>query len=387
MTGSTLQAWMKEDGVDLTVIGIFSLVGLPYTLKFLWSPLMDSFIPPFLGRRRGWMLMTQALLAIAILALGTVSPAQNPWLVALLALFVTFFSASQDIVLDAFRREYLPDEQLGMGTGLFVNGYRVGMLMSGALAFVLADHLSWNQVYWVLASFMCVGILATLLTTEPKLTVKPPRTIKEAVVEPFKEYFSREGALIFLAFVLLYKVGDSMASAMTTPMYLDLGFEKTTIGAIAKTSGLLATLGGALLGGALMIKTGISRALWIFGFLQMISTLGFAYLAHAGVPDASILSAVIVLENLCGGMGTSALTAFMAKLTNVKFTATQFALLSSIVGIPRVILSAPTGWMAKELGFEGFFIFCTLIAIPGMLLLFKFAPWNKHGNKNEIAEY
>lgn len=376
ITGSTLQAWMKDEGVDLTVIGIFSLVGLPFTLKFLWSPFMDRFNLPFLGRRRGWMLTTQVALMLAIAALGMSKPAESPWFVALLALLVNFFAASQDIVLDAYRREFLAENQLGMGTGLFVNGYRIGMLISGAFALALADTLSWQTVYFILAACMGIGIVTTFLAPEPKVDAPPPKTLAEAVVGPFKEYFTREGAIILLVFILLYKLGDNMASAMTMPMYLDIGFSKTEVGVIGKSFGLFATLGGALLGGAIMLKTGINRALWIFGFLQMLSTFGFSVLFLSG-KNLSVLTAVIIIENVTAGMGTSAFTAFMAKLTNVRFTATQYALLSSLMGVPRVILSAPTGWMAKELGWFNFFLFCTLIALPGLFMLHMFAPWKK----------
>lgn len=375
ITGSTLQAWMTDEGVDLKTIGFFSLVGLPYTLKFLWAPLMDRFVPGFLGRRRGWMLITQLLLAAAILSLGLSHPKDAPAVVALLALFVTFFSASQDIVLDAFRREFLPENELGLGTGLFINGYRIGMLMSGALALVLADQMPWPTVYMILALFMGVGIVATLIAPEPKVEAPPPRTLREAVIEPFHEYFTRKGAVTLLIFILLYKVGDNMAGAMTTPFYLGMGFTKTEIGALGKTFGLFATLGGALIGGAIMLRTGINRALWIFGVLQMVSTFGFSLLALAGQSLAG-LAAVIIFENLSAGMGSAAFTAFMARLTNVRFTATQFALLSSAMGVPRVILASPTGIIAENLGWFSFFTFCTLIALPGMFMLSRFAPWS-----------
>lgn len=378
LTISVLQAWMQQEGVDLTVIGLMALVGLPYTLKFLWAPVMDRFIPPFLGRRRGWLLIIQLLLTISIACLGLSQPSINPWLVALLAFFVTFFSASQDIVVDAYRREDLTDDELGLGSSLYVNGYRLGMLLASGGGLILADHIPFSMVYLIMAGCMLVGLGTTLAAREPEMAQGSPKSIKEAVVDPFVEYFTRSGwawGLGVLCFILLYKIGDSMASAMTTPFYLDIGFSKTEIGTVVKLFGFWATIAGGLAGGVLLLKMGINRGLWIFGFLQAISTAGFAVLANVG-PNLVGLAAVIAFENLSAGMGTAAYVAFMASLTNKRFTATQYALLSSLMGIPRVLASAPTGFLAKHMGWSGFFIFCTLIAIPGILMLLKFAPWN-----------
>ncbi len=382
LTISLLQAWMKEEGVDLTVIGLMALVGLPYTFKFLWAPLLDRYTLPFLGRRRGWLLCAQVLLAGAIVGLGLTQPAAQPMLVAFMALLVTFFSASQDIVVDAYRREDLSDEELGLGSSLYVNGYRVGMLLASGGGLLLADHMSFSAVYLIMAACMLPGIITTLLCHEPPAAQGTPQTLKEAVIEPFVEYFKRSGALWMLAFVLLYKLGDSMASAMTMPFYLDIGFSKTEVGAVVKLFGFWATVAGGLAGGVIMLKWGIRLSLWVFGVLQAVSTAGFAVLASLG-PQVPALGAVIAFENLASGMGTAAFLAFMATLTNKRFTATQYALLSSLIGIPRVLASAPTGWMAKSLGWQGFFIFCTLIAIPGLLLLMKFAPLGKKGAAQE----
>ena len=376
LIGSTLRAWMTEEKIDLTVIGIFSLVGLPYALKFLWAPLMDRYVPPFLGRRRGWMLITQIALMAVISVLGFSSPAQMPWRVAVLAFLVAFFSASQDIVVDAYRREVLTDEELGLGSSLGINGYRIALLTSGALALFLADHFPWKVVYLLMAGLILVGIVTTLSASEPRRNITPPGSLKEALVEPFLDYFKRKEALGILAFVLLYKIGDQMASDMATPFYLKIGFTKTEIAAIAKTFGLGATISGALLGGILMLRLEINRSLWIFGFLQMVSTFCFSLLAQAG-PSKPMLAGVIAFENLSGGMGTTAYAAFMASLCNVRFTATQYALLSSLIGIPRVFASAPTGYLAKHLGWSQFFIVCGLAALPGLLLLSRFAPWKK----------
>ncbi len=366
---------MKEEGVDLTVIGLMALVGLPYTLKFLWAPFLDRFTLPFFGRRRGWLLIAQLSLIFSIVGLGLTDPGNNPWMVAFAAFFVTFFSASQDIVVDAYRREDLPDEELGLGSSLYVNGYRVGMLLASGGGLIMADHMSFFMVYVIMAVCMVPGVLTTLLAPEPDAAAGTPKSLKEAAIGPLVEYFSRNGAVWILAFILLYKIGDQMASAMTTPFYLDIGFTKTEIGAVVKIFGFSATIAGSLIGGILMLRLGINRSLWVFGFLQALSTAGFAILAKIGYSVAA-LSGVIAFENLSGGMGTAAYVAFMASITNKKFTATQYALLTSLMGVPRVMASAPTGFLAKNIGWEGFFIFCTVIAIPGMLLLLKFAPWN-----------
>jgi len=380
LTITVLQAWMKETGVDLAVIGLMALVGLPYTAKFLWAPFLDRYTLPFLGRRRGWLLIIQIALIMAIAGLGLTDPESNPWMVAFVAFVVTFFSASQDIVVDAYRREDLPDEELGLGSSLYVNGYRVGMLLASGGGLIMADHLSYAIVYLIMAGCMLPGVMTTLLAREPETDAGTPTSLREAVFDPLVEYFSREGAVWILAFILFYKIGDTMASAMTIPFYLDIGFSKTEIGAVVKLFGFWATIAGSLIGGIMMIRLGINRALWVFGFLQAISTAGFALLARVG-HSVPLLSGVIGFENLSGGMGTAAFIAFMASITDKRFTATQYALLTSLMGVPRVLASAPTGFLVKYLGWESFFIACTLIAIPGMLLLLKFAPWHRieHG--------
>ncbi len=380
LTITVLQARMQESGVDIKVIGLFSLVGLPYTLKFLWAPIMDRFTLPFLGRRRGWLLVFQLLLVVAIIALGIVNPKADPGLCALVACLVTFFSASQDIVVDAYRREDLTDPELGLGSSLYVNGYRVGMLAAGSGGLILADHIPFDQVYMVMAGLMMIGILTTLKAREPALEKGTPTTFKEAVIGPFIDYFSRSGALLLLLFILFYKIGDQMATTMTMPFYLELGFSKTEIGTIVKLFGFWATIGGGLVGGVLMLRLGIYRSLWIFGILQGLATLGFAVLAHSGQASLPGLAAVIAGENFSGGMGTAAYVAFMAALTNKKFTATQYALLSSLMGIPRVLAAAPTGYAVAALGWTAFFTFCALAAVPGLVLLYLVGPQDAHEN-------
>ena len=375
LTIGVLQAWMKEKDVDLTWIGMITLVQLPYTWKFIWAPVLDRFTLPFLGRRRGWLLIAQLCLIVSIITLGYSDPVKNAMTMVVAAVLVSFFSASQDIVVDAYRREDLADEELGLGSSMYIYGYRLGMLLAGGGGMILADHMPYARVYLIMAACMVPAVLTTLLTPEPKVGAGAPRTMKEAVLNPMVEYFSRNNAVWILVFILLYKVGDTMASAITTPFYLDLGFSKTDIGAVVKVFGTGATLAGAFLGGVILLRLGINRSLWIFGILQAISTACFAILARIGY-SIPALSGVIAFENLTSGMGTAAFVAFMASITNKKFTATQYALLTSLIGVPRTFASAITGILAKHIGWENFFIACALVAIPGMLLLLKFAPWN-----------
>ena len=374
-TGSVLQAWLKETGVDLGTIGLFALVGLPYTLKFLWAPLLDRFAPiAGMGRRRGWLLLIQVALMAAIVSLGFTDPAQSLPLVTLAALLTAFCSASQDIVIDAYRRESLADDEQGLGASFYVNGYRVGMLLASGGGLILADFIPFQAVYWVMAAAMLPGLITTALCIEPLMSAGTPRTLREAIVQPFVEYFSRQDAALILLFVLLYKVGEMMASQMSTPFYLDLGFSKTEIGTVVKLFGFWATVIGGLIGGVLILRLGIYRALWLFGVLQAIGLIGFVILARLGhsVPG---LALAISSENLFSGMATTAYVAFMATLTNKKFTATQYALLSSLMGIPRVIVNTPTGYLAEWLGWEGFFVFCMAATVPGLWLLTRFRAW------------
>jgi PAT family beta-lactamase induction signal transducer AmpG len=367
LTGSTLQAWMTESGVDLKMIGAFALVGVPYSLKFLWSPYLDMFSPRFFGRRKSWIFIFQLALIFSLILLGQSNPAANPLVLCLSAFLVTFFSASQDIVVDAYRREILTEEELGLGSSLYVNGYRIGMLIAGAIALRMAENLPWSTVYIVMASMMGVMAILTIFAPMEDHHIERPRSFKSAVLDPFKEYFSRDQAILILFFILLYKVGDSMASNMTTPYILKLGYTKTQLADVVKIFGLSATIIGGLLGGTLIFKWGLSRSLWIFGILQAISTLGFNFLSTEA--SVGILAAVIAFENIASGLGTAAYSAYMASLTNKKFTGTQYALLTSLMGASRTIISAPAGVLAEKLGWNPFFIVCALMAIPGMYLL------------------
>ncbi len=374
-----IPAWLRSEGVDLKAIGLFTLIQLPFTWKFLWSPLMDRYALPLFGRRRGWMLVTQLALFASIAAFGVFRPQADLWSIAWLATAVAFFSASQDIVLDAYRRELLPDAELALGTSIHVNAYRISSLVPGALALILADHLPWTTVYIATALFMLPGIATTLVIAEPAQSKLAPRSLRAAVVEPFHEFVTRAGwreALVVLAFIFLYKLGDSMATALATPFYLDMGFSKTDIGVIAKNAGLWASVAGGLIGGLWMVKIGINRGLWVFGFVQWASILGFAWLAHVAAPDRLLLAVVIGFEALGVGLGTAAFTAYIARATNPRYTATQFALFTSLAVVPRAVVNASTGWMVERLGWFDFFLLCALLAAPGMALLLRVAPWN-----------
>ncbi len=369
LIGSLLQAWMKESGVDLSTIGLFALVGLPYTLKFVWAPLMDRYVPPFLGRRRGWLFVWQACLAASIALLAFSDPGHHLLAAALASLLLSFFSASQDIVIDAYRRESLADDEQGMGASLYVGGYRVGMLLASGGGLILADLIGYSGTYLLMSASMLACVIATLLSSEPELEFGTPSSLRAAVVEPFLEYFRRPYAIAILLFILLYKIGDIMASQMTTPFYLDLGFSKTEIGAIVKLFGFWATIAGTLVGGLMLMRIGLFAGLIGFGVLQGVSTAGFAWLTTIGHVDWA-LAAVVTLENFSGGLGTAAYIGFMASLTNKRFTATQYALLTSFMGMPRIFAAAPTGYMVESMGWATFFLFCASIAVPGLLLLY-----------------
>ena len=374
---SLLPAWLRSENVDLKVIGLFALIQLPFTWKFLWAPLFDRYIPP-LGRRRGWLFIWQTALILTIPGFGVFHPTLDLWTIAYLATLVAFFSASQDIVMDAYRRELLLDNELGLGNAIHVNAYKIAGLIPGSLSLILADHMPWDSVFIITALFMIPGIAMTLFVSEPILKNGTPKTLRAAVVEPFQEFISRNGiksAVTVLAFIFFYKLGDSMATALATPFYLDMGFSKTEIGLVAKNAGLWPSVAGGLLGGVWMIKLGINRALWLFGVVQMCAILGFAWLATVG-HSLPLLAIVIGIEALGVGLGTAAFVAFIAHTTHPNYTATQFALFTSLAAVPRTFANAATGYLVDSLGWMTFFLLCFFMAVPGMLLLLKVAPWN-----------
>ena len=372
-------AWLRSHEVDLATIGLFAMVSLPYTWKFAWSPLMDRYKLPFLGRRRGWALLTQVGLLFSISALGRFDPSASLQAIVVTVFVISVFSASQDIVIDAYRRELLADDELGTGTSLFVNAYRLSSLVPGSMALILSDHLPWSLVYWVTAAFMGVGIATTLLIREVSDDALAPASLRQAVIDPFVEFFSRGGisaGLAILGFMFMYKLGDSMATALATPFYLDMGFSRTEIGSIAKVAALWAVIAGGIIGGIAMLRLSINRALWIFGFIQMITILGYVWLSTEGHNPVGLF-VVVSGEYLGVGLGSIALTAYMARETSKAFTATQFALFSSFIAIPRTFANASTGFIIEAIGYTQFFIVCTLVAVPGLLLLLKVAPWNE----------
>ena len=378
-------AWLRTEHIDLKVIGAFALIQFPYTWKFLWSPFLDRYVVPVLGRRRGWMLLTQAALLVVIASLGGFSPQSDLGIIVLLATLLAFLSATLDIALDAYRRELLLDNELGLGNAVHVNAYRISGLIPGSLALILADHLPWNTVFIITALFMLPGMVMTLLVTEPHRAA-PPKTLRDAVVEPFHEFITRRGwqsALLILAFMFFYKLGDSLCTALATPFYLDMGFSKSQIGLVAKNAGLWPAVIGALLGGIWMLKLGINRALWLFGVVQVVSIFGFYWLAVLG-PQAEVtalhltqLAFVIGLEAMGVGLGTAAFVAYIAHTTHPAYTATQFALFTSLAAVPRTFVNATAGWLVEQMGWGGFFLLCAALAIPGMLLLLKVAPWGE----------
>lgn len=385
-------AWLKTEGLSLKAIGAFALIQFPYTWKFVWAPLLDRFgILPWLGRRRGWMLLSQLGLVASIAWLGQLSPTANLTLVVALTAALAFLSATQDIALDAFRREILPELELGLGNAIHVNAYRIAGLVPGSLSLILADRLPWSQVFVITALFMLPGVVMTLMVKEPAIAAGAPRTLRDAVVEPFREFFGRHGlqsALLVLTFIFFYKLGDSLCTALATPFYLDMGFTKTEIGLIAKNAGLWPSVIGGILGGIWMVKLGINRALWLFGVVQVASILGFVWLAWLGTApsDAARLTAlaiVISAEAAGVGLGTTAFVAFMARTTHPAYTATQLALFTSLMAVPRTVINASAGWLVERMGWYDFFWLCFFLALPGMLLLIRVAPWN--GEAKAIA--
>jgi PAT family beta-lactamase induction signal transducer AmpG len=377
-------AWLRTEGISLKAIGLFALIQLPYTWKFLWSPFLDRYALPWLGRRRGWMAVTQILLLGFIAALGLFSPRIDLQVIIVLATLLAFVSATQDIVLDAYRRELLPDQELGLGNSVHVNAYRIAGLVPGSLSLILADHLPWGEVFAITALFVLPGLAMTLMVSEKVSRGGTARTLREAVVEPFREFLTRAGwreALLVLAFIFFYKLGDSLCTALATPFYLDMGFAKSEIGLVAKHAGLWPAVIGGLLGGLWMVKIGINRALWLFGVVQLVSIFGFAWLAWLG-PNQSVgaaqlaqLALVIGFEALGVGLGTAAFVAFIARATNPLYTATQYALFSSLAAVPRTLINSGAGYLVEQMGWFTFFLLCAVLAIPGMLLLFKVAPW------------
>lgn len=370
LTSGTLQAWMTVENIDLKTIGFFSLVGQAYVFKFLWSPVMDRYTPPFLGRRRGWLLTTQCLLLISIAAMGFLEPGSQLRWMAALAVIIAFCSASQDIVFDAWKTDVLAAEERGTGAAISVLGYRLGMLVSGGLALWMADRwLGWQGMYWLMAALLIPCIIATLLAPEPTDTIPVPKTLEQAVVAPLRDFFGRNNAWLILLLIILYKLGDAFAMSLTTTFLIrGVGFDAGEVGVVNKTLGLIATIIGALYGGVLMQRLTLFRALLIFGILQGVSNAGYWLLSITDKHMFSMASAVF-FENLCGGMGTSAFVALLMTLCNKSFSATQFALLSALSAVGRVYVGPVAGWFVESHGWPTFYLFSVAAAVPGLILL------------------
>jgi PAT family beta-lactamase induction signal transducer AmpG len=378
LTSQTLQAWMTKAGVDLTTVGLVSLLGLPYTLKFLWAPALDRYIPPFLGRRRGWVLITQVLLIVAIAAMALHDPRRGLQLLAINALLIAFLSATHDVVVDAYRVDVLEEREMGVGASLHVLGYRIALLLTGGAALILADRMPWPAVYLVMAALMVLGIGATLLASEPVLRDAPPLTLVDAVVNPFVDFFRRTGpgwGIVVLVFTIFYQLADRFAANMSTPFLLEVGFTQTDIGVVKGGIGLGATIVGVLAGGVLVARMGINRSIWIFAFLQIASNLAYWWVAKVG-PSRPALVGALVVENFCGGLVTAVFVAFMMSLCSKQFSATQYALLSSLMAFGRDLLASPAGAVAERTGWPTFFLLTMLAGIPAILLLPWVAPWN-----------
>ncbi len=381
-------AWLRSADIDLATIGLINLVLFPYTWKFLWSPIMDRFVIPFFGRRRGWMLLTQLGLIFLMAALSLFDPATQLTQIIVIVSAISFFSASQDIVIDAYRREILPDEELGAGNAFYAQAYRISSFIPGSLAMILAGFYPWAIAHLSIAVFMLVGLVTTLLIKESSKPGDEPQSLKSAVIDPFREFFARNGwqnALWVLLFIVLYKLGDSMATALETPFFLDMGFSTVEIGSIAKISKTVGATVGTMLGGIAMIKLGINRSLWVFGFFQLVSILGYVLLSIVGY-NHFVLALASGFEYFGVGLGSVALLAFMARSTSRHFTATQLALFSSIAAIPRTFVSAATGFVIESVGYTQFFIICFVCALPGMLMLVKIAPWHDKQKVQEVQE-
>lgn len=378
LTRSNLQAWMTVENIDITAIGLVNLVALPYSLKFVWSPLLDRFVPPFMGRRRGWLIITQVALFLAIAAMAVQRPAQALQLLVINAVAIAFFGATQDIAADAYRTDVLEKLEMGAGAAVFVLGYRVALLATGSVAFILADRMPWPVVYLLMSALMLIGVAAAIFAPEPVLDHNRPASLAEAVILPFGEFFQRNGlllGLLTLLFIVIYNLADALLGSLSTPFLLNTGFSQTDIGAIRGGMGLIATIVGTLVGGSLVSKMGINRALWLFGALQALSNLGYFLLSLVG-KNYLFLVLSINIENFCGGLAAAGFVAFLMSLCNQRFSATQYALLTSFMAVSRDILVSPSGYLQKATGWPVFFLITIAAALPAFILLPVVAPWN-----------
>ena len=422
-------AWLKDEGIDISTIGSLSLLTIPYAWKFIWAPALDLFYSNRVGRRRTWMFLTQIILLYCFIMMGFCSPKVGFQLNIIMILYFTvaFFSATQDIALDAYRREILSDEELGLGNSIFVNAYRFAGLIPGTLSLFLSDHLPWSLTIIITALFMLVGLMTTFFIREPQVARTAKRSMKESVVEPFKELIDRKGRIGLLAmimFIFLYKFGDSMATALVTPFYMEMGYTKTVIGTVNKIVGFWALLVGSIVGGIIMLKIGINKALWWFGLAQIVTILGFVFITHVwqnqvdfvsflvssdgfingtlgrlGIesfhsnmagsfefPNSFLLSLVVCGENLGAGLGTACFVAYMCRETKGNYIATQLALLTALSALPKTLFTSRAGYIINSVGYENFFIICYALAIPGMLMLIYIAPYGESVSENSEKE-
>lgn len=374
LTGSALQAWYTVAGVNLMTIGILTMVGQPYAYKFLWAPLMDRFTPMKMGRRRSWMLLMQACLVLGLIIMAFLNPKQMPWLLASIALGVAFFSASQDIAIDAYRTDVLPNHERGFGAAVTNFGYRMAMLVSGALSFIIAGEIGWRAMYCIMAGLMALGMLMTLWSPNPPETVGSPKTFREAVVEPFRDFMTRRNAMALLLFIVLYKICDAFALSLNTTFLIrGVGFSLIEIGSITKVVGLVGGLLGSIVGGLLMPRMGLYRSLMVFGFLQMASNLSFALLAIVGKSYA-FMAGSIFLDYFCGGLSSVAIIVFLMSLCNKRYTATQYALFSAVSSVGRIFVGPIAATVVGHLGWVQFYIWSFIIGLPSLLILY----WLKH---------
>lgn len=371
LTSKTLQAWMTAEQVDMKTIGLFSLVSLPYSLKFLWAPLIDRYSVPFLGRRRGWILLAQLLLGLAVATMAFFDPKASLQVLAVVAVIVAFLSATQDIAFEAWRVDVLPEAERGSGASLGVLGYRFALLLTGAGALMFADDLGWRAVYLLLAALQLLLMAATFFAPDPAVQPAAPRTLAEAVIDPFRQFVSSRtvvGALASLGFVVLFKWGVYLVSASSTPFLLKHGFTNVDVGKMLGGVGLAATILGTAAGGLAMAKLSVKSALWIFGILQGACGLLFwALAAHPG--NWPLMTAAVVSENFFVGMGSAALVAWMLGECDPRFSATQFALLSSLMAFSRDILTAPWGAWQEWIGWQAFYLATLAACVPGLALL------------------
>jgi PAT family beta-lactamase induction signal transducer AmpG len=371
LSGDLLGTWMTTVGIDLKTIGFASLVGIPYAWKFAWAPLMDRYVPPFLGRRRGWMIVCQVGVALAAAAIAMLNPATELHLVLCAGLFLAFASASQDIVIDAYRAEVLPRSRLGAGAGVALLGYRIGMLTSGGLALIMADRMSWRSVYLIMAGLMALGALAALFGEEPEIESAPPRSLNLAIVEPLREFFKRPLAVQFLLFVVFYNLGNALSVKLLNQFLIQTGFALTEIGVIKKWCGIIALIVGSLIGGGMVSKIGIKRSLIYFGLLQAASISWLLALSLQG-KSLGLLVCSIVAENLCMGLAISAYTAMLMTMCDKRYTATQYALLTSVAQMARIYLFSGAGVLVEWVGWPRFFILSIALALPGIWIAQRF---------------